>query len=222
MSKIIRLIIFFLGAILFSSCFLDYLSEPIFPPTTSCSSRVEYYAQNNTSKNIIVDYWVVTRMCFFYDNYSLHQEPFMSFETRDGSDVISHFLFWVDNQDSMNCFVSYQGVLFNPHTVTTIQGCNLRLDNVHLMYYNVYSLDDTAMCRIGLFFPGYEDEEWMGLPPYTMTELDSMPYISYWWMYDSETDLNTSYYFLTVDSTVLLHMQKDYSLLELFPEYYGL
>ena len=213
-KKISLFAIPFLGAILFSSCWPE-------PETTPCLSRVDYYAGNNTSKTIVVDYVVNNNSYNFNTHFTIQREPFLSYETVVESDAVLHFLFLLGSQDSMCCCMSYQGVLLNPYTVTKIQGCNLPLDNSSLLYYNVYSLDDTAIYRGYTIFPSYYYEEWMGMPPRTMTEFSSAPFVTYWWDYNAGMNTNNICNYLTVDSMMLACMQKDTTMLDLFADYYG-
>ena len=191
---------------LFGSCFSrDEISM--------CNGHLEWLTENKTSKVIMIEY--VHNHKHYYSSYELEkaygcvrQEVYDTFIAVSGSEVEHeklHAQFLVEGEKEMSLYICDTDCFATP----CVNGCSSRpLDRGCSHWYAcVYNLSDTTQYS----FANRYNDGYLGLEPFTLLK----------WEYDPENDTNYCYCYLTIDSSALAVMKKDYKMLDKFADYYS-
>lgn len=188
--------------VLFASCMPP---EPVYP-SIQCKSSVEWCAQNVINNTMVIDYWTFNPNTE-RDSINLFsgilRTPYIIFyESFDSHNDRLHVSFLIDGFSDTIHFIRRK--LDAPNYIIT-NGCNTLIENIETLWHtSIYNLDDTTFYSLPLSHP------------YTA----NLPFSSIHWYYYPETDTNYTVCLLSINQALCSVMQKDYSMLEKFPEFY--
>jgi len=132
-------------------------------------------------------------------NYDLYCEIIN--ETMDSTETRSSF---INPNDSVDILFSNTKIVSYPR----------RLYYYAYMSFNIYNLNDTTkITQPKLSFPEFIDNGWLFY--------NNEDKLEYYIKVDSKNDGRLGSYRLFIDTNKLYLFEKDYSMLEKFPEYYG-
>ena len=171
--------------------------EPL--PDVPCNKHVEWLAANETKRTIVVDYvdYHYTQIDSVMRFHRIQQSPYKTFITQERL----HVQFLLEGRTEMKLYMLIRG------TDPTPDGCtDTAISNGTELITYIYNLTDTTKYDLYWELDGYAG---------------NLSFTSLEWHYDPETDTNYTYCYLTIDSSALAAMQKDYSMLEQFADYYN-
>lgn len=182
-------------------------------PGVACNAHCEWFAENKTCKTILLEY--VDNHPHAYTNSDMEescgciqQETYQTFVERYGNRPVIeelHARFLIDGECGMRMYMLKRG------SIISEECSECQITNGTLWITKIYNLTDTTRYNSDGYEYGY----------YENFYTSSVPFTSLQWHYDPETDTNYTYCYLTIDSSALAAMQKDYSMLEQFADYYN-
>lgn len=190
--------------------FLLYTSCDPFRERYPCKSHEEWVAENKTSKEIILEY--VDRHGTHFSQSDLdelyeyiNQTPYDTFVVIYGNPQM-YFLgvqFLISGVSEATTYILEKA---SPYSYYGRCG-EKPSSNGSIWETYIYNLTDTTEFDLsGRIGDGYTGSE---------------PFTSLQWYYDTATDTTYVYCYLTIDSSSLAAMHKDYTMLEKFADYYS-
>ena len=181
-----------------------------------CKGHLEWLTENKTSKVIMLEY--VHNNNDIYSDYDLEkaygcvrQEVYDTFITVGGSKLDYeklHVQFLVEGAKEMSLYICNTDD-FGIFRYYSCSGCSTEPveRGCSHWYACVYNLTDTTVYGFAnRYYDGYT-----GMEHFTMLK----------WEYNPENDTNYCYCYLTIDSSALAVMKKDYTMLDKFADYYS-